>query len=244
MDSTQDTTIPWNKKKWVHWLALVFVLPIYIFPVLRYTSTGGAFTLRDMFIYSGVICGVEIVVILLLQRYWIGESLSTLNIRSTGLWKDILSGLILGVVTLALSFITRGVLSNWLENETVSSMGGLFTSLELNPKLILWWLGPLILIGVSQEELTRVFTINRFFRIFPGPAGKWIAATLSALIFALAHLFEGLTGIIWAGLFGFIMGIYYIYKGRLLPMILAHYLNNAFNFAAILILIRQGTIQL
>ncbi|MCJ7702529.1 MAG: CPBP family intramembrane metalloprotease [Anaerolineales bacterium] len=244
MQLIKDSPKAWQGKVWKQWLALLFVLPIYIFPVARYLSKEGSFSLRDMFIYSGVICAIEIAAILFLQRILIGEKISALNLKSARLRQDFLAGILLGIVTLVFSFVVRAILSRWLENETVSSMGGLFDGLLTNPKLTILWLGPLILIGVSQEELTRAFTLNRLWRIWPKPAGVWFATIISALIFALAHIFEGLTGVIWAALYGLIMAIYYIYYGRLTPMIISHYFNNAFNFIAILILIQQGSIQL
>ena len=241
---TKDSINAEQRKVWKQWLALLFALPIYVFPAVRYFSAGGSFTLRDMFIYSGAICAVEIVAILILQRFLIGEKITALNLKSSKLWLDILAGILLGIATLVLSFITRGILARWVENETIGSMQGLFEGLQMNPSLLIWWLGPVMLIGVSQEELTRVFTLNRVWRIWPGPAGVWFAAIISALIFAFAHIFEGLTGVIWAAIYGLIMAIYYIYSGRIMPMIISHYLNNVFNFTAILILIQRGTIQL
>ena len=67
---------------------------------------------------------------------------------------------------------------------------------------------------------------------------------VSALVFAFAHVFEGATGVIWAAIYGGIMAAYYLRYGRLAPMIVAHYINNAFNFIAILALIEQGIITL
>ena len=72
MQSTQVSTNTLQRKLWKEWLALLFILPIYVYPAIRYFSTGGVFSLRDIFIYSGAICGFEIIVILFLQRYLIG----------------------------------------------------------------------------------------------------------------------------------------------------------------------------
>ena len=244
MKATKILSNTKDKNVWKEWLALLFALPIYVFPVLRYLSTDGAFSLRDMFIYSGVICGVEIIAILLLQHFWLKEKISALNLKTSTFWKDFLAGILLGIVTLVLSFITRGILAQWMENETIGSMKGLFEGLQANPKLLIWWLGPLILIGVSQEELTRAFTLNRLWKIWPNATGRWVAVIISALIFAFAHVFEGLTGMIWAAIYGSIMAVYYLVYGRLTPMIVSHYFNNVFNFAAILILIQQKVVEL
>jgi len=240
----QDSRNILQRKVRREWLALVFVLPIYVYPVVRYLSTEGAFSLKGMVIYSGVICALEIVAILLLQHFLIKERISALNFKSSQLWKDMLVGILLGIITLVLSFITRSVLARWVENETVNSMAGLFDGLMANPNLILLWLGPIMLIGVSQEELTRAFTLNRICRILPGPAGTWFAIVLSTLIFGFAHIFEGLTGVVWATIFGGIMAVYYSFYGRFLPLMIAHYFNNVFNFVAILALIQRGIIQL
>jgi len=244
MNTSRASSKPKNNNVGQQWLALLFTIPIYVFPVARYFSTAGAFSLRDMFIYSGAISGVEIIAILLLQRFWIQEKISALNLKSSKLWRDILAGILLGIITLVLSFIVRNVLAQWLENETISSMQGLFEGLNADPKLLILWIGPLVLIGVSQEELTRAFTLNRLWKIWPNATGRWAAVFISALIFAFAHVFEGLTGVIWAAIYGCIMAIYYLFYGRLTPMIISHYFNNAFNFIAILALIQRGIIDL
>jgi membrane protease YdiL (CAAX protease family) len=233
-----------NQKIWKEWLALLFTLPIYLFPVLRYVSSGGVFSLRDMFVYTGVICGIEVIAILVLQRFWLQEKISAFNLKSSTFWKDILAGILLGVVTLVLSFITRNVLAMWLENETVGSMAGLFQGLQSNNTLLVVWLGPLLLIGVSQEELTRAFTLGRLWKIWPAKMGRWVGVIISALIFAFAHVFEGATGVIWAAIYGCIMAVYYLIYGRLAPMLIAHYINNLFNFLAILALIARGVISI
>ena len=233
-----------GQSMWKEWLALFFALPIYLFPVLRYLSTGGAFSLHDMFIYTGAICGAEIIVILLLQRFWLKEKFAAFNLEPATFWKDLLVGILLGVVTLVLSVVTRNILAQWMENETVGSMKDLFEGLRSNPALRIWWLGPLLLIGVGQEELTRAFTLNRLWKILPSKTGRWAAVLVSALVFAFAHVFEGATGVIWAAIYGGIMAAYYLRYGRLAPMIVAHYINNAFNFIAILALIEQGIITL
>ena len=111
-------------------------------------------------------------------------------------------------------------------------------------KLIILWLGALLLISVSQEELTRAFTLNRLWKVWGNSTGRWMAVVISALIFSLAHVFEGLTGVIWAAIYGSIMAVYYLLYGRLTPMIISHYLNNFFNFVAILTLIQRGVITL
>ena len=76
MNQTDDFSKAHQNTKRKHWLALLFVLPIYIFPVVRYLSNEGSFSLRDMFIYSGIICALEIIGVLLLQHFWIRESFS------------------------------------------------------------------------------------------------------------------------------------------------------------------------
>ena len=113
---------PENKQ----WLALLFSLPIYIFPVWRYLSTDEAFSLMDLFIYTGGICSIEIVVILLLQRFWLQEKLSKFNLKASTLWKDLFAGILLGGITLTLSFFTRNLLTHWLEDGTISSGRSLF----------------------------------------------------------------------------------------------------------------------
>ena len=76
----------------------------------------------------------------------------------------------------------------------------------------------------GEEMLARGFLITRIETLFGGGrTALWSAVVLQAVIFGLAHSYQGLYGIVLTGLVGLVMGVVYVLGKRwLLPVILAH----------------------
>ena len=86
--------------------------------------------------------------------------------------------------------------------------------LELIPFLAL-----AVTAGLCEEFLYRGFAMAAFFRWgFPA----WIAVTGSALLFGLAHLYQGRSGLAGTSLLGLLFGATRIASGSLVPVILWH----------------------
>jgi membrane protease YdiL (CAAX protease family) len=50
---------------------------------------------------------------------------------------------------------------------------------------------------------------------------------VSAGLFGLVHLYQGPVHALWTGILGLIMALHYVRFGRVLPLVLAHYVTNA-----------------
>jgi membrane protease YdiL (CAAX protease family) len=76
--------------------------------------------------------------------------------------------------------------------------------------LILIALG--LTVGGFLEELTfRGFIVGRVrWLLGSGPAATWIAVVVAAVPFGLAHLYQGITGMIATGMIGFVLGAVYV----------------------------------
>jgi membrane protease YdiL (CAAX protease family) len=93
--------------------------------------------------------------------------------------------------------------------------------LEGNLMLYLWMLIPVSWgsAAIGEELLVRGFLQHRL----EGLVGTAAAVLLQAVIFALAHFYQGLAGIINVFVVGLVFGVIYLRCGRnLLPLILAH----------------------
>ena len=70
-------------------------------------------------------------------------------------------------------------------------------------------------VAFGEEVLGRVFLIDRFESIFKGlPGATPLAVVLAAVLFGLAHAYQGIGGAIQAGTIGLILGILYLYQKR------------------------------
>lgn len=221
------------KKAWGQWLGIATgILPYifaFLFPVQRDYQLDMK---RSLFTFG--IWSIFIIIILLQMRFLFGERIRDLNLRA-GTWrKDLLVGIGLAAVMLASNFLLSIPISKLFP---YSGVGDLFNEVKNNPWLFALWIGPgLIIIGGIGEELVRVFTLTRLWKLSSNTAWRWIAVFLSAAVFGLAHSNQGPAGVITTGIIGFIMAVYYLRFGRLTVMMIAHYLNDAFTIALVYIM--------
>jgi membrane protease YdiL (CAAX protease family) len=72
--------------------------------------------------------------------------------------------------------------------------------------------------GVCEELLYRAYLIAYFWTF----VGIWPAAGLAAVAFAIAHAYQGVTGVIKTGVVGVIMGVLYLLSGSIWGPMLLH----------------------
>jgi membrane protease YdiL (CAAX protease family) len=139
---------------------------------------------------------------------------------------DLLAAVMLAVVTLAANVLVNGLVGELLPTPPNTGVINLFRWLGQRPGMLALFLG-VLWIAVVQEELTRVFLLSRLRKVWPSMAARLGAVLLAAVLFGLAHSWQGPTRVVWTGIYGLILGLYYLRFGRVGPMIVSHYLTNA-----------------
>jgi hypothetical protein len=245
MDTPIDYRKPWQRKRWVQALAIVagYTLPLMVFIS---QLGGGGVTGKGFLLYAGVYTLIVIAVILLILWFLCGEKPSALNLKPGTLWKDILAGILLVVLTLTIKYALDPTIARYFHraSDSESGLGSLFDILAGNPWLLALFLGPVLFIGVAgSEELTRVFFVTRWMKISSSKVWIGIGVFLSALLFGLNHIQQGPAGMISVSLNGLIMMLWYLRFGRIFHLIVAHYLYDAIQIVFIVSLIWRGVIQ-
>lgn len=83
-----------------------------------------------------------------------------------------------------------------------------------------WWIFVSLTAGITEEILYRGFLIQYFFAA-PLHIGLAVAVIVSSVIFGAAHLYQGVAGVIFAAILGFIFSVIFLMTGTLLvPMVL------------------------
>jgi hypothetical protein len=91
-----------------------------------------------------------------------------------------------------------------------------------DPWRLALFLGPILLIGTACfEEIARVFFLSRWWKIAPGAAWRWLGVLISAVLFGLAHLYQGPGGMANTAISGLILTIVYLRFGRVWPLIIS-----------------------
>lgn len=87
--------------------------------------------------------------------------------------------------------------------------------------------------GIVEEVIFRGYVVGWGVALFGARAAPWLCV-LSALVFGISHLYQGMTGVVATGLIGLCFGLLYLWTGRrLLPVIVAHMTVNAIGITAL-----------
>lgn len=150
---------------------------------------------------------------------------ATLRLWKRGPAISLLIGLAAGVVTqVAMSALIEPVLQQVFGQSVDLSN---FDAVEdnLTNYLVLLAVG-LLFGGIAEELVFRGYIIGWGTRLFGTGAGPLLAMA-SAVVFGLAHVYQGLPGVVATGLIGLAFGITYLASGRrLAPAIFAHMTVN------------------
>jgi membrane protease YdiL (CAAX protease family) len=231
---------PWQSKAWIQLLAAgLGVFPLYSSLIILQLRSGQTISIQGFILYLAVIAPLGIVIALLLLRFLCGETPRDLNLRPAKLSSDLLATLVLSLLIIVASVISTYFLSELLPESTSStSVTDLFAELAGNRRLLVLFAGPLFFLGAASEEGIRAFLLSRLWKIWPSTTARWFAVFLSACLFGLIHLYQGPVSAAWTAIFGLIMAFYYLRFGRVVPLILAHYVTNAFQVVLSAVLAR------
>jgi membrane protease YdiL (CAAX protease family) len=225
----------WQKSNWAQLLViLLVVVPAYLLPVyFNYSDHGGNFDPSSALFYTIAWGGSMSILMLLVLRVVTGETIKDLNLKKGTWWKDILMGIGLVAATLGLFILTRNTIYNLLPSRPGLGNDLLFEELINNPRFFLIMTGPGLILGAGiYEELTRILLLSRLWKIVDKQIWRWGVVIFSAVVFGLMHMYQGPAGILSTGLSGLIMAVFYLRFGRILPMMIAHYLHDALQFIA------------
>jgi len=195
-------------------------IPLLLVGYLSFMARQDQDQLTIILNFLWVIGGVISVWVLYLQLSFLQKSIRDLNTSEGCLQRELIGSAILAVVLIALWFGFQAISPRFPgfdqfagEIRNHSSRLAIF----LSAGLFLWAL---------YEELIRVFTLQRAWELVKGSQWKTVMLVLNAFVFALAYAYQGWGAMTAAGLGGLLLGGYYQRKGRILPLILAHYLLN------------------
>jgi membrane protease YdiL (CAAX protease family) len=208
--------------------AAIGLAPVAVLVIFMRLTRDQPFEARDLLVYPLVFGGGTIVLITLLQRLVCGERLRHLNLSSSAWWGDVLWGLVLFAVFAVLAVVQRFTVAQWFPREPAPEIANLIAEMSESPLLMALWLGPVVWMGVAAfEELARVFLLSRLWLVWPSRASRWRAVVLTAVLFGLAHMYQGTAGVIATAIMGFIAGWFYLARGRVWPLIISHALYDS-----------------
>ncbi|SDC65306.1 CPBP family intramembrane glutamic endopeptidase [Williamwhitmania taraxaci] len=123
--------------------------------------------------------------------------------------KSIISGILYAIgIFLLVDVLIQPILEHLFGEIDLQSFSGVKGNLISYVTLILFmW----IIAGFGEEFLFRGYIVKRLAIIFGDTNYSWLmSATITAIIFGLAHIYQGTSGVITTGIIGFIMGMIFL----------------------------------
>lgn len=176
--------------------------------------------------------GIAYVLLLMWSKRW---EWSALGIIRPDNWKAVWSQAIffsIGLFLVGDLLITPIIEHLTKENINVSALNGIRGNL-VNYLVFIAFMW--VVAAFGEEFIYRGFLIHRVGQLFGGgKVAPWIAAIMAAILFGLAHRYQGISGMITTGLFGFAFGILFIKsRYRLWLTILTHGLYDVIGITLI-----------
>lgn len=130
-----------------------------------------------------------------------------------------------------------GLVLGWTGMEQVPAANRKIAStLAANLQLLPVWFGPVVWLRAAlYEEFSRVFLLSRLWQIWPNLTGRIAVVLVSATLFGLGHTYQGATGALGTAVIGMILGVHYMARGRVLPLIIAHGIYDTLVLATLVI---------
>jgi membrane protease YdiL (CAAX protease family) len=155
-----------------------------------------------------------------------GQSLGYLGLRATHWRADALFGILLIPLLLVLNGVVAKFTEVYLPAHYIESNP--LTEIIQTPGDLALFIICAILVGGIKEELQRAFILKRFESHL---GGAKLGLVLWSIAFGVGHYVQGLQGMITAALLGFVFGIAFLLRGRLIAPMVAH---SVYNTAALL----------
>lgn len=230
--------------RWVHLLAaLLGALPIYGLALYNgWQSYIHGFemphvvgSLYNVAINLVVFGGLLLVLLHMISR----QTVRSLTLKPGGIGGDLLDGFGLAGMLLTAQLVFNILVAR--SPELPAANQAIAEALSADPWLLLVWAGPVIWLQAALlEEFTRTFVLSRVWQVWTSDDAKLIVLIVSAVLFGLGHVYQGWGGVAATTIIGFILGYYYLRRGRVLPMILAHGVYNTIVLGFMVYSVRSG----
>jgi len=190
----------------------------------------------ELIVYPLVFGSLGIVVIWFLKRFYLRESLSALNAGDGSLPMDLVWGLGLTAAYFVLFFVERYTLSGLLASTPNRELLGLMLDMREEPWMLVVWFGPVLWVGIAlYEELVRTFMLSEMWSFSENRTWTILAIIIAAAIVGLVHWSQGPYGIVTIAIKSVVVGTFYYYRRRLLPLVIAHVLYDGLQVGTLLL---------
>lgn len=205
--------------------AILGFFPLIVTGYLIFLARGDQVQLSIILNYMWVIGLVISAWVLYLQLGFTEKSLAEFNRTPGRIGRDLTYALVLGLMLLLFGFGFKSI------SPRFSGFELFLKQILQTPSNLAIFLGPGLFLWAFYEELTRTFALNALWELVQSDWAKKVAIAVSAMVFALAYAYQGWAAMTATFLSSLLLGFFYQTKGRIIPMVLAHFILNLAAFA-------------
>jgi len=213
---------------------IIAVLPINIIMIYYRLENTKAFTMIDMIIYPLLFGVPVIIVILILNKYFLRYSFKTTFNSKDGTWyRDLLYAFILILIYFGTFFIGNFIETAFstTNNRASTEVIDAIRELAKSPLMMFVWFGPVLWIGVALfEELSRIFFMKCLWNVWDSPNIQLLVIVFVSIVIGLTHLYQGPYGVVQIAFKSIISGLFFYKYRRIYPLIIAHGLYDGLQF--------------
>lgn len=174
--------------------------------------------------------------------WWRGPGWRAIGLRRPESWtRTLLVAALLGAYQIPSLYLVEPAIARITSGQLPDV--SMFRSLVGDERLLVFWLAISWTLAAFMEEMVyRGWLVARFAELARFTQAGWIAGVIAtAILFGLAHLYQGASGVVATGLSGLIFGVAYLASGRnLWCAILAHGLMDTIGFVMIYLGVYPG----
>jgi len=216
-------------------LLLIVLIPFALMLWYRAHESGG-FASMELILYPLLLGGGSIIVLWIIKKFFLKESLKDFNSGKGNTIKDLLWATALTGIYFILFYVERMTLSEILTFRSNSELLGLMLEMRENPLLLVLWFGPVLWIGIAlYEELIRVFLLTSLWRLSPSKIWMVAAILITSIITGLAHWSQGSYGIVTITIKSMVACAFFYKYRRLLPLVVSHALYDGIQVGMLLL---------
>lgn len=200
--------------------AILGFFPLMITGYLIFIARGDQAQLSIILNFIWVIGLVISAWIVYLQMSFMEKTLGEFNRSAGRIDRDIKQAFLLALILTAIGFAFQAASPRY------SGFDVFFEEISQTPMRLVIFLIPGLFLWALYEELTRTFTLAMFWELIDPEWARKAVVAMSAMVFALAYAYQGWGAMMAALLSGLLLGFFYQSRGRIIPMVLAHFLLN------------------
>ena len=149
------------------------------------------------------------------------ESLGQIGLKFINWRADALGGILLVPLLFLINALVSEGIRIYLPHRYIESNP--LTEMIKTPEELALFIVCAVAVGGIKEELQRAFIIKRFESHL---GGAKLGLVIWSVAFGVGHYMQGFQGVVIAGLLGFVFGIAFLIRGRLIAPIVAHSIYN------------------